>query len=889
SGGTNLAAGLQYVRTNSFQPAAGGRSNAQKVVVIVADGGSDDPPAAYKESATLRKNGTIVVTVGVGSAVDATELANVASSSNYTVQVPDFDSLGLALDAAYLMTCDAINGVNPGKACEQRAFDLVLLLDTSASEGLTHFRQQTEFAADLASQFDIGPTKVQVAAATFGSDVYRQFYLNQYDDTNSVVTAIRRITYSGGATYTQLGLQYVRNVFFADGYGHRKGVPKVVIVATDGRSTDKAETTRQAEMLRNEGYIVYVVAIGNNLDLNEVNAIATDPSRVYQVQAFDDLQAFMPTLKSDLCFACGQDPADVVFVLDSSASEGPVNFRKQLYFAGNVTAKLAVGPNKVQVALVTFSTTAYNVFYLDSYDNKYDVLDAISRTRFISGSTHTDEALSFVRLNTLSTLHGRRLQAQPVVIVLTDGQSSLPQNTIKEAQLLKGMGAVVIAVGIGTNTDDTELSAIASDAAHKFNVNSFDFLFSIQDQIVKETCEGKLPTPAPHPECGDKPADIVFLMDASSSEGPLNFEKMKAFVADFASQFEIGPGHVQFSCVAFSTSVHVEFFLNDTSSINDLLGKISNIRFYGGTTMTDKALEVVRTDVLKPENGGRLGAADTVVLLTDGRSVVPADTRRQAQLLKDMGVNIITIGVGGSVDTAELENVASDVQHAFSVINFDALKSIELELVQTACEACTSTEAADILLIIDSSSDESAALFKQEMDFVSNLISGFKIGPSNMQFSLMTFATTPNVEFWFNTYSTKKEILDSLQTVFFTQGDTNTHEALKFAREYSYLPFHGTRPDKSQYVIVVTDGKAKDLNATIAEADLLKKLQVTIMAVGIGANADKAELEAIATDSSHVFIADNTDALKTIHSDITVRTCDSIFELKTTTAPPPAN
>ncbi|RUS71914.1 hypothetical protein EGW08_020327, partial [Elysia chlorotica] len=790
-------------------------------------------------------------------------------------------------------------------ACEQRAFDLVLLLDTSASEGLTHFQEQTSFAADLASQFEVGPTKVQIAAATFGSAVYRQFYLNQYDDTNSVVNAIRQIAYSGGATYTQLALEFVRTTFFADGYGHRKGVPKIVLIATDGRSTDRAETIRQADMLRNEGYIVYAVAIGTNIDLTEVNAIATDPSRVYQVQTFDDLQAFMPTLKSDMCFeidqippflpvpdqgpeTCGVEPADVVFVLDSSSSEGSANFRKQLYFAGNVTQQLAVAPDKVQVAMVTFSSTVYNVFYLNTYDNKYDVLDAIARTRYIAGSTHTDEALAFVRMTTLSTLRGRRLNANPVVIVLTDGQSSLPQETKLAAQQLQGTGATVIAVGIGSNTDDDELSAIATDDAHKFNVNSFDFLFSIQDQIVKETCEGSLPTKEPHPECGDKPADIIFLMDASSSEGALNFEKMKAFIADFASQFVIGQGNVQISCVAFSTSIHIEFYLNETSSINDLLGKISNIRFYGGTTMTHLAFETVRTQVLTPENGGRLGAADTVILLTDGRSVVPTETRAEAQKLKDMGVNIITIGVGTSVDTVELEAVATDVQHAFSVINFDALKSIELELVQTACAACTTTEAADILIIIDSSSDESAALFKQEMDFVSNLVKGFTVGPDNMQFSLMTFATTPNVEFWFNTYKTKQEIIDSLQTVFFTKGDTNTHEALKFAREYSYLPFHGTRPDKSQYVIVVTDGRAKDFNATVAEADLLKRLQVTIMAVGIGANADKAELEAIATDPTHVFIADNADALKRIHGDITVRTCDSIFELRTTTPPPPA-
>ena len=37
----------------------------------------------------------------------------------------------------------------------------------------------------------------------------------------------------------------------------------------------------------------------------------------------------------------------------------------------------------------------------------------------------------------LATLHGRRLGAQPVVIVLTDGQSTQKSETIAEANALK--------------------------------------------------------------------------------------------------------------------------------------------------------------------------------------------------------------------------------------------------------------------------------------------------------------------------------------------------------------------------------------------------------------------------------------------------------------------
>ena len=47
-GRTNLANGINYVRMNSFEPAAGGRSDAQKVVVVITDGTADDPAAAFR-------------------------------------------------------------------------------------------------------------------------------------------------------------------------------------------------------------------------------------------------------------------------------------------------------------------------------------------------------------------------------------------------------------------------------------------------------------------------------------------------------------------------------------------------------------------------------------------------------------------------------------------------------------------------------------------------------------------------------------------------------------------------------------------------------------------------------------------------------------------------
>ena len=78
----------------------------------------------------------------------------------------------------------------------------------------------------------------------------------------------------------------------------------------------------------------------------------------------------------------------------------------------------------LQIGLVTFSTDVHNQFYLNAHPSKYSVLGALRQVPFQSGATYTGQALQFVRTHSLSTRYGRRANSQPIVIVLTDGQSS---------------------------------------------------------------------------------------------------------------------------------------------------------------------------------------------------------------------------------------------------------------------------------------------------------------------------------------------------------------------------------------------------------------------------------------------------------------------------------
>lgn len=93
------------------------------------------------------------------------------------------------------------------------------------------------------------------------------------------------------------------------------------------------------------------------------------------------------------------------------------------------------------------------------------------------------------RLQAFTAAHGARGNVTKIAIVFTDGQSSLPTETSREAQLLKDTGVLVLSVGIGDYVTRSELQTIASLPTDVFEVNNFDVLQSIQKSLASTTCD----------------------------------------------------------------------------------------------------------------------------------------------------------------------------------------------------------------------------------------------------------------------------------------------------------------------------------------------------------------------------------------------------------------
>ena len=109
----------------------------------------------------------------------------------------------------------------------------------------------------------------------------------------------------------------------------------------------------------------------------------------------------------------------------------------------------------------------------------------------------------------------------------------------------------------------------------------------------------------------------------------------------------------------------------------------TNGRHFTSTNTAD-GLTQLRTNVFITENGARtsdVAIPRVAVVITDGQSNVnPDQTIPAARALREDGVTVYSVGVGGRINLVELKEIASSPENVmllngFDVTEFDGLRS----------------------------------------------------------------------------------------------------------------------------------------------------------------------------------------------------------------------
>ncbi|KAM9823969.1 uncharacterized protein col7a1l [Neosynchiropus ocellatus] len=187
------------------------------------------------------------------------------------------------------------------------------------------------------------------------------------------------------------------------------------------------------------------------------------------------------------------------------------------------------------------------------------------------------------------------------------------------------------------------------------------------------------------PMCGKSKADIVFLVDESSSIGANNFNKMKDFMFRVATYFPvIGAKGTQIAVVRYSDEPRVEFRLNDYKDRNSILRALRGLRYTGGNTKTGKGINYVLQELFQESLGMRQNAAHVLVLITDGRA--QDNVEPPSRIARALGVSILAVGVSNA-DLYELNKIAAPTSYrnVFFSPTFDDFPSIERDFINSIC------------------------------------------------------------------------------------------------------------------------------------------------------------------------------------------------------------
>ena len=128
--------------------------------------------------------------------------------------------------------------------------DIIFVVDESGSIGSTDFGLMQSFLSQLVSRLDIDSGNTRVGLVTYSSGVGEGFNLSDYNTVASVQSAISSLRYSGGSTNTAGALAYVRTTMLTSAAGDRSNVPNVVVVLTDGQSSNANYTQVGISALR---------------------------------------------------------------------------------------------------------------------------------------------------------------------------------------------------------------------------------------------------------------------------------------------------------------------------------------------------------------------------------------------------------------------------------------------------------------------------------------------------------------------------------------------------------------------------------------------------------------------------------------------------------------
>ncbi|CAL8301881.1 unnamed protein product [Lota lota] len=189
------------------------------------------------------------------------------------------------------------------KACPGHS-DIAFLLDGSGSVRENDFNAMKDFVKRLISSLRGGDTRFAVTQYSIDFTTYH--YFDNVDASGSLENTINSIRQKRSITNTAHAIEHVATKVFSTEKGSRSSSKKVLIVITDGESSDKGHLNYAVNVAETKGIVRFAIGVGSSFNQPsakaELNTIGSRPSNthVFRVDNFDALEIIRAGLEESI-------------------------------------------------------------------------------------------------------------------------------------------------------------------------------------------------------------------------------------------------------------------------------------------------------------------------------------------------------------------------------------------------------------------------------------------------------------------------------------------------------------------------------------------------------------------------------------------------------------
>uniref|UniRef100_A0A674KAD1 VWFA domain-containing protein n=1 Tax=Terrapene triunguis TaxID=2587831 RepID=A0A674KAD1_9SAUR len=467
--GTMTGKALTFA-SSYFDEPKGGRPRVKQYLIVITDGEAQD--VVREPAETIRGKGITIYAIGVLHANNS-QLVDIAGSQDKVFFEDNFDSLTFLEKEILFEICNPEDCKN---VTDLQFQGIQRIMEAVVNDSL------------------VGKDNVQFGAVVYSTNPQDHFSLNTYSAKSQVREAISNLTPMPGLTFTARALNFARERF-GMAYGGRTSslsVTRILVLITDQPTSpsDRPNLPAAAKSLKQDGIHVFAVGV-DEASRTELEEIVGERERLFFVQSYNELESLHKNLTHTVCDeakpACGNQQADLIFLIDGSLSISARNFSAMKTFTKEIVDSFIIAQDKVQVGVVQYSKDPQKEIYLNEFHSDTAIKERIDSIVQLKTSTFTGKGLRFVKSFFETAKGGRKKQGVlQSLVVITNGQSN---DVVDEAAIaLRNDGIHVFAIGLGI-PNSFELLRIAGDARRVYVLENFEVLKTIERRIVTEISE----------------------------------------------------------------------------------------------------------------------------------------------------------------------------------------------------------------------------------------------------------------------------------------------------------------------------------------------------------------------------------------------------------------